>query len=430
MLKSHSPFRTMKPNEFLPPVSRWATWGGFALVGSVTALLALSAIIKHNVTVKAPAIIRPSGELRLVQTELEGTIDQIEAKVNQRVKRGDVIARLDQTQLDMQRRQLAESIQQGQIQLARMDAQIQLVAVQIAAESQSIDQSVSVAEAEFARSQQDYQTQQTTNQANLAEANAALEFAQREMQRYQQLANTGAISQLQLEEKQSAVRTAQAQVTRAQAALNPSAAPVTIAQRQITQAQSQGRATVATLNREQELLQQQRSEIQAQLIRDQKELQQVERNLERSVIRATADGVILQLNLRNANQVVQAGDAIAEIAPEVGALVVKASIATQDINRVQIGQTAQLRINACPYPDYGTLSGEVTAISPDAITPSNDPTADKTFEAILQPKQLELSKGNRSCRIRSGMEAEANIVFRQETYLQFILRKTRLMTGL
>lgn len=435
--KSFPWLRPVKPDEFLPPVSRWTTVGGLVLFSSVGIALVLSALLRYNVTVKAPATIRPSGEVRLVQAEREGTIASIAVEPNQTVQQGDVIAHLDRSLLETQKNQLTSNIQQSQLQLAQMQTQIRLLDTQMAAESRSTDQEISVAQSELDRNRHDYGTQQATTQADLAEAEAALEFARSEMQRYEQLVESGAISQLQLEEKQAAVRTAAAQVSRAEAALNPSAASVAIAQDRIAQTVATGRATLATLKREQEALIQQRSEIQAQLVRDQQELQQTETALQNSVIRATSDGTVLRLNLRNADQVVRVGDTLAEIVPSNQALLVKARIATQDIGKVKAGQTTHLRISACPYPNYGTLKGTVTAVSADAIVPnSTEPSPFSNgnnanyYEVTIQPDQTVLGQGDRLCPLQAGMAAEANIISRQETFLEFGLRQTRLLTNL
>ncbi|HEY9627457.1 MAG TPA: HlyD family efflux transporter periplasmic adaptor subunit [Coleofasciculaceae cyanobacterium] len=441
-MKSTPFLRPVKADEFLPPVSRWTTIGGGILLSSVGLALVLAALLKYSITVKAPATLRPSGEVRIVQAQLEGTIASIAVKENQAVRQGDVIAQLDRARLETQKNQLVTTVQQSQLQLTQMQAQIQLLDTQIAAQARSIDQEVSVAQSELDRNQRELGERQVTTQADVAAAEAALQLAQSEMQRYAQLVDSGAVSQLQLEEKQAAVRTAAAQIARAEATVNPSDAPVSIAQDRIAQAVATGRATLTTLKREQEVLIQQRSEIQAQRLRDQQALQQAETELQNSVIRATSDGIVLRSNLRNVNQVVRLGDTLVEIAPvnsaSVNALTVKARVALQDVGNVKTGQMAQLRISACPYPDYGTLQGTVTAVSPDAIAanPSNlaaPPLSEGSlsyYEVTIQPSQSVLGQGNRQCQIQAGMEAEANIISRQETFLQFVLRKARLLTDL
>jgi HlyD family secretion protein len=308
-----------------------------------------------------------------------------------------------------------------------------------------LERTISSAQAELSRTQRDYRDQQITTQADFQEAEAALELARDEMNRYQQLVKSGAVTVVQLKEKQAAVKSARARRKRTEATLNPTAATVAIAQERIAQEQAKGEATLATLRKEREALIQRRVEFQNQLSHDQKELQQIQSEQRKSVIRASSDGIILNLNLRNPGQVVRPSDAIAQIAPNNVPLLVKATVATQDINHVAIGQNVQLRIFACPYPDYGTLNGVVSAISPDAVTPQTNsagatsppatteadtnPSA-SYFEVTIQPERLSLGNGDRQCSIKPGMQANADIISKEETPLQFILRKARLLTDL
>lgn len=428
----------LKTEEFLPPISRWTSLGGLFLIATVGVVVLLASVTRYNVAVKASATVRPSGELRLVQSGLEGTVKQIEVKENQTVRQGDVIAYLDDAKLQIQRSQLQASIQQNQFQLTQLDAQVRQVDTQILAESRSIDGAIAAAEAETRRNQQEHQEKQLTSAAEFQEVSVTLEQAQDEMNRYHQLAEVGAISELQMREKQTAVRSAQARLERARAALNPSDANVAIAQKQVTQQVARRESTLASLTKEREALLQRRSEIQSQMIRDQKDLEQVNRDLSHSVIQATSDGVIFKLNLLNSNQVVRPGDTVAQIAPNTAPLVVKAKVENQDIDQVAIGQIAHLRIDACPYPDYGILKGTVTATAADAGQGTDAATGntqqsgsgDRSFEVTIQPNQSLLVNGNRRCQIQAGMEASAKIISDQETFLQFVLRKARLFIDL
>lgn len=98
----------------------------------------------------------------------------------------------------------------------------------------------------------------------MQEAEAALELARVELKQYQQLAFTGAIAQLQIEEKKQAFKAATARLERAKATLNPSAAPVAIATERISQEKARGESTLATLNKERDELIQRQVEIQNQ----------------------------------------------------------------------------------------------------------------------------------------------------------------------
>ncbi|MBN8564233.1 MAG: HlyD family efflux transporter periplasmic adaptor subunit [Leptolyngbya sp. UWPOB_LEPTO1] len=426
--------RTVTSDEFLPSVSRWMTLSGLVLVGGVAAAIGLAAVTQYNTKVRASAIVRPAGELRIVQSELEGTIRQITVKENQQVKRGDAIAYLDDFQLQNRRNQLQSILQQDRLQIGQLDAQIRALDNQITAEQSAIDRAIAASQAELSRTEREHRDRTITSESEVQEAEAALALATDQMQRFQTLASVGGVSQAQLKEKESAVQSAQARLSRAKAALAPSAAPIQIAQEQIAQQQAKGNSTSAALQKEREAIIQQKVQLQAQLSRQEKEIQQLDRDLQRTVIRATSDGTILKLELRNPGQLVRTGDAIAQISPDSAPLMIRATVLSQEIEQVQIGQRVQLRIAACAYPDYGTLEGTVSEISPDAIVPQNSATPTLTsstsggvFTVKVQPKSTTLMKGNQPCSIQAGMEATADIISREETVLRSLLRKARLL---
>ncbi|MBW4464478.1 MAG: HlyD family efflux transporter periplasmic adaptor subunit [Pegethrix bostrychoides GSE-TBD4-15B] len=436
--------RTLQPDQFLPSVGRWAKLGGLVLIGAIGATVTLAAGLKYSTSVRAAAVVRPMGELRLVQSGLAGRVTEILVQPNQSVRRGDLLARLDPTQLNQQIQQLQASLQQEQTQLNQLDRQVQLLDARIAAETDSTDQLATIAEAELDRDQRSFRDQQITTRSELAEAEAAFALASSEFQRYRQLAE-GAVSQLQIEEKQAAVRVAEQRVARARAALNPNPAALTIAQQRLAQVASSRATNLAALRQERAALVQQQAELRSQQAETQQTLRQQQAELAKTTIRAPEAGVILQLTLRNPNQIVQAGETLAQIAPSGDALNLRATVALQDIGSVQLGQVAQIRVTACPYPDYGLLKGEVVAISPDAITSaqassqlnsqlisqaSSQSSQPAGFEVTIRPERLELLQQNRRCTIQAGMEAEATIIAQEETFFRFLLRKMRLWSGL
>lgn len=476
----------VQSDEFLPSISPWATLGGGALVAVFGTTVVLASVLNYNVTVKAPANIRPAGDLRLVQAATGGTVRSITAEGNQVVQAGQAIAYIDDSQLQTQRSQLQASLQQGQLQLGQIDAQLSNLNTQVLAESNMISRTIAAAQAELAGNQRYYQDQQIATQANAAEAEVNLYIARMQQERLQQgkeikaalreaetglklakaqrdrlkpVVDAGAISRNYFEEKQLAVQIAEAKLEqtrdnaydqfdekklavsvaaaklkRAQTALNPTDAAVQVAAKRIEQEQAKGAATLAILNKERETMIQRRIELQNQLYQAQKALQQVQTDLSQSVIRAPIEGVLLQLDLRNPGQVVQPGTAIAQIAPMNAPLVIKTYVAAQDIDKVKPAQKVQMQVSACPYPDYGTLKGAVKTVAPDALPPTTKgmggSASPASYEVIIQPQTMFVGKGEDQCRLQAGMEGRADIISREETVLTFVLRKARLLTNL
>jgi multidrug efflux pump subunit AcrA (membrane-fusion protein) len=419
------------PNEFLPPISCWLTFGGFALLAIFSAAITLSGILKYKIIIKVPATVRPNGELRLVQAPTEGTIKNITVQANQAVKKGDIIAIFDDSRLQTQHQQLLTNIQQARLQLSQIDAQIWALDVQIAAESDRTDRDIASAKAELNRSQRDFQDKQISSIAQAREAQANLLQAQKELQktqlklksvlanlksseasfksakakrnRYQPLAQSGSISIDQFQEAQLAVeqqeqllvsqqatveeyrqaigqqqQAVEASKARQQAilvGLNPNDASITISQEKIAAQIATGKASLASLKREREQLIQQKLEMQKQLSSNLQEHQQLNKEIANTVIRASASGTIQELNLRNTSQVLRSGEIVAQIAPSESPLIIKAWVTSEDIPKVQKGQKVQLRVSGCSYTDYGTLKAEVSAISPDAMSYTPHPAA-------------------------------------------------------
>lgn len=403
------------------------------MIATFVAGVSLTSVLNYKVTVKAPATIRPAGELRLVQTAIAGTVQHIEVEDNQSVKERQVIAYLDDSRLLTTKRQLQGDMQQGELQLTQLTTQIRVLDNQIIDQSMLSDRTIKAAQESLRSNVRTYQEQQATTQADLEEASAALDLAKEELTRYRQLANTGAIARLQLKEKEAAFKVSSAKLKRAEAALNPTNAAVAIAKQQIAQEQAKGEVALATLKQQRQQLLQSRIELQNRLNRTQKELQQVEDDLSHSVIRAPTDGTILQLHLRNRKQVVQPGEAIAYIAPIKTSLIIKALVASQDIDKVKSGQKVQMQVAACPYPDYGTLKGTVLTVAPDAMpqnnADANTPTRSTFYEVTIQPQTRFVGDQEHQCRLQFGMEGKADIISREETVLKFLLRKAKLITN-
>lgn len=432
--------RPVQSDEFLPPVSIWTTIGGLFLVGGVGAAVALATFVKYNVTVKAAATVRPTGEIRIVQAAIAGSIKSILLKENSSVKQGMAIATIDDSQLQTKKNQLAGNIHNSQLQNAQIDAQIVSLNNERDFELSLMKHNIASAQANLQSNQREYQERQVITQTEVQEALAVLELAKTQMEQYQHLASTGAVAQLQIKEKEQAFKAAQAKLERSQASVNPSAQGIAIAKERIAQERTKGEITLANLNKERELLLQRQIAIRNEINLNLKELRQVETELKKTILQSPDSGKILKLELRNPGEVVSVGQPIAEIAPGNAELVVKARVMAQDISNIHVCEQrvvtdcqtgkVQMRISAYPYPDYGILKGAVRAISADIITPQTTSAAVPYYEVTIQPERPYLIKGDRSYPLKSGMEVTADIISQEETLLQFVLRKARLLTNL
>lgn len=479
----------LEVNEFLPHIGAWINVGGGVLISTFVAAIFLASVLRYHVTVKVPANIRPVGELKLVESAINGTVKKIAVKENQLVNKGDVIVYLDDTQLQSQKKQLEKSLQQSKLQLTQVDAQIREIRTQINAQTDFNRRTVTAAKAELTGNQRNYQDAKTKANADMIQAQISLKLAQDQLARLQQeklltatvqeaetalqlaklqrdrlqnISTSGAIARSLIEEKIQNVKSAQAKLEQAKSnaknlleekiqavklaeinlekariSINPTNSNVIAASARINQEIARGNTTLAALNKDAETLIQQRLELQKQIIRNIQELQQTENELKKTIIISPSTGTITQLKLRNSGQVLQASQTLAQIVPINANLIIKAHVSVKDIDKIKPGQTVKMQVSACPYPDYGILKGKVKTVAADAISVTQNnyqsnsiiPTQ-ATYEVNIEPSSIYLGKGEHTCYLKSGMEGRADIISRQETILQFILRKAKLIANL
>ncbi|MDQ0469455.1 HlyD family type I secretion periplasmic adaptor subunit [Labrys wisconsinensis] len=144
-----------------------------------------------------------------------------------------------------------------------------------------------------------------------------------------------------------------------------------------------------------------------------------EDQLRRVEIRAPQDGVVHELTVHTVGGVVAPGEAIMMIVPVSDALRVEARIAPQDIDQVQRGQKAGLRLSAFNQRVTPEVIAVVDEISPDATT--DQKTGATYYTARLRIEEEELKRLG-DLKIVPGMPAEAFIQTSSRTILSYLVK--------
>lgn len=362
----------LDPDDHIPAVQPWVRHSSSALLAGAVLAVVFVAVMPYRVVVRGHGAIRPAGELVLINAPFEGRVRSIDVRPNQQVTAGQAIVHLDPSE----GQSLSLQYQQSQRALSSQEQ---------AQRSQSL--------AELAAAE-----------LEVEKARSAMELARSEFRRYSTLAGSGAVPQQLFDEKK--------------AYYEQSLSSLAQTRKRLDQIRSQARSTIAVLQRE-------RATISAGLAES-------TRRLRNATVHSPVAGVVFKVEVRNPLQTVSAGQPLASVAPSEAEVMVKAAVRGEDIDNVQPGQSAELRLQGCPYPDYGTLPARVVAISPDAIPlpESEQPGATTTaYEVTLKPTKLSLQASGLRCEARIGMPLLADITTRQESLLRFVLRKTRILLG-
>ncbi len=134
MPSNESPIVELQPlnrDDFLPPVSRWSSWGSWLLLGTFAGAMGLASFIQYTPTVKAPAVAQPGGRVQFIPTETEGVVEQVAVLENQPVEQGEAIAYIDSSLLESQKQGLEAQQKEVQQELNQVSQYVKTLDQQI-----------------------------------------------------------------------------------------------------------------------------------------------------------------------------------------------------------------------------------------------------------------------------------------------------------
>jgi len=142
--------------------------------------------------------------------------------------------------------------------------------------------------------------------------------------------------------------------------------------------------------------------------------------VERSTIRSPVAGTVLNLIPNTIGAVIGSGETLLEIVPHIDDLVVDARVSPMDIDRVSVGQPAEIRFSV--FKDAYLVSGSLTKLSPDRLVDQETDLPYYSAEIKLVEEDLSLLEG---MTLVPGMPAEVLIKTGERTMLGYITSPMR-----
>ena len=137
--------------------------------------------------------------------------------------------------------------------------------------------------------------------------------------------------------------------------------------------------------------------------------------VQRAHISAPVAGTVLNLVPNTIGGVVSPGNTLLEIVPNIESLVVDAKVSPMDIDRVTIGQPAEVRFSV--FKDAYTVSGSLEKLSADRLVDLESQTAYYAAEIKLLEEDLHFLEG---MTLVPGMPAEVLIKTGERTMLGYL----------
>ena len=138
----------------------------------------------------------------------------------------------------------------------------------------------------------------------------------------------------------------------------------------------------------------------------------------RQVIVAPADGEVIGLKVTAPGAVIPPRETVADIVPANPKLVIEARLRTEDINRVHVGQAADIRFTAFKSRTNKLVEGKVLYVSGDRIVDRDANQAYYTAQIEADAKSLAAAG---DLKLVAGMPAEVYLKGEQRTPLQYLI---------
>ena len=343
-----------------------------ALFGLVIALCFWAVVAKIDRVVRAEGAIVPRDHNQTIQHLEGGIMTALYVHEGQVVHAGDILLRIDDVQA---RGQLEENlVKQESLRLRAARLLVEAGTAKDMVVPEGIEE-YSIAwqseKASLMMRQSRMEQEEATLNARLEQRLSELEEAKSRLQssaserqitaeRLQMVVNLRsqkAVSQMEVLEAQAADSRLLAVISSTQASLPRIEAAIREVRSQLAEIRSR---SVAEATSESALVQAELSRLDS-AIRSQRD------RLVRTEVRAPIDGIINHINANTIGGVIRSGDALIEITPSGGELLVEARIRPSDRGELRPGLAAKVKISAYDYMGMPSLSGEVVEVSADTL---------------------------------------------------------------
>ncbi|OFX25549.1 MAG: hypothetical protein A2V77_24945 [Anaeromyxobacter sp. RBG_16_69_14] len=364
-----------------PPWTWALLW---VVVCGVGAALAASFIGEVEVTGRGRGILRPTAGVRVLTSQMTGTVVSVDAHSGDRVKTGAALLRIESATT--------------QAQLLEAERELEAVRTRFSAVASQQDQHY------------DEQIENLKSRAKrLTDQIASLRISvSRQVRRVEadgQLLKKGLVSELAVSDTQEGLAQAQRRLSEAETTLD------------------QTRQELASIEarRQDELWQRQQLLSNAQNKRDALALV-----MQQNVIGAPQDGTVEAL-LVKVGEVVQAGQPVGKIVPVESALRVVSFLAEKDRAFVKAGDEVELELDQLPHAEYGTLRAKAIRIGDDLASPSEISEAigdGQKFEPSYRV-ELEITDARAAemagVKLRTGTLLNARFTLRRQKLIALVL---------
>jgi membrane fusion protein, adhesin transport system len=399
------------------------------LVGGLIAVFLIwAAFTELDEVTRGAGKVIPSSKTQIVQASEAGVIQEMHVRLGQRVRKDDLLIRLDKTttasslgELEARGRALAAQVARLNVEYEggapegfACPQEVQTVAPGVCvSERNMLDARLAALENQtqvFAEREEQKRRELKEMEANVARLRESLGLAQNELKIITPLAKDNVVPETDF-----------LRAKREVADLRGQLAGSTEAQGRI---EAELREATAQLEKVRLIY---RQEALAEMTEKLSELSVIREatrgaadRVKRTDIRSPVDGIVNHITFTTIGAFVNRGDRVVDIVPIEEQLLVEARVPPKDIAFIRPGQKATVKVTAYDYAVYGGLDGEVQHIAAD--TAIDEVTREPYYTVLVKTEQSALSHNGKNYAIIPGMVCTAEILTGRKSILDYLLK--------
>jgi len=351
--------RPMDPQEVrLRPAPLWSKALAWTIIGSASFGFVFACFAKIDEVVLAQGELQPLGADRPIKAPFAGVVKEILVKEGQKVSSGEALLRLDPGVS----KKRAETLER----------QLKLESTRFNEESRSI---------------------QAREQSLRERMDGLIRALRTERQIYNDivpLGRLGAIQRMQLLQQKNRVEQLQSEIAQARANLQE-------VQAQLLKMKQESLRELADLERQ---------------------LVEVKDTQDKEVLKAPLDGVVFGLVPSSPGYAAASGETLVKVVPG-GVLEAKVFVTNRDVGFLKKGMAAQVRVDAFPYTQFGSIPGALKSVGSLPIQPDEQNPMPR-FPAYIRLDRDYVTRDNDRFPVSAGQSVQANLVLRDKRVITLL----------
>jgi multidrug efflux pump subunit AcrA (membrane-fusion protein) len=333
---------------------------------------------------RAQGIVIATAKTQSIQSANDGVIEEVYVKEGQTVKKGEVIAKLDEAQFQANYEATQSKVASLEATLSRLQAEVFKTKLEFTALAKKYP--------DFIYSQKElFKRRQEALNDEISVLKNAFKLAKDELELNKPLVESGDIGAIELIKLQRQVADMEGQI----------------------------------VNRQNKYFQESQAElakVEEELSIHKQELAEKTVTLGRAEILSPMDAIVNNILITTQGARVRAGDVIMELVP-IDELVVEAKLSPSEISFVNVGQKASVKLDAYDFSIYGGFDGEVIHVSSDTLVEQTKQGEEYFFRVLISLKGSEIvSKVGKKVVISPGMTGQIDIITGERTVLNYLAK--------